>query len=242
MNKPNTDSDKRIALVTGANRGLGLETSRQLAQKGIHVIMASRDPEKGKAAVQKLQSEKLDVSFLPIDISNDTSVDQAFTLVSKDFGHVDIIVNNAGIYADEAYSIPLATTPIEVIRTSLETNTYGPIRIIQKFMPLLKKSKAGRIVNVSSGMGQLAEMNGGSPAYRLSKTALNAVTRIAADELKSQHILVNSVCPGWVKTDMGGPEAELTPPEGADTIVWLATLPEGGPTGGFYRERKPIAW
>lgn len=237
-----TKTEKRIALVTGANRGLGLETCRQLAKKGILVLLSSRSAEKGQVATQQLKSEGLEVVYLQLDVANPTSIDHAFEFVSKEFGRLDILINNAGIYWDESYESPLLTTPIDTIQTSLETNTYGPIRMIQKFVPLMKKSPSGRIVNVSSGMGQLADMNGGSPAYRLSKTALNAVTRITAAELKGSDILVNSVCPGWVRTDMGGPEADLTPAEGADTIVWLATLPPEGPTGGFFRERKTIEW
>ena len=237
-----TKTEKRIALVTGANRGLGLETCRQLAKKGILVLLSSRSAEKGQVATQQLKSEGLEVVYLQLDVANPTSIDHAFEFVSKEFGRLDILINNAGIYWDESYESPLLTTPIDTIQTSLETNTYGPIRMIQKFVPLMKKSPSGRIVNVSSGMGQLADMNGGSPAYRLSKTALNAVTRITAAELKGSDILVNSVSPGWVRTDMGGPEADLTPAEGADTIVWLATLPPEGPTGGFFRERKTIEW
>jgi NAD(P)-dependent dehydrogenase (short-subunit alcohol dehydrogenase family) len=239
-------TEKPIALVTGANRGLGLETCRQLAKKGFTVVLTSQNPEKGKKAADQLKTEikgsENDIHYCPLDVSNPTSVDQAFQFVSEEFGRLDALINNAGIYWDESHSTPLISTPIETIRYSLETNTYGPIRMIQTFLPLLKKSKAARIVNVSSGMGQLSEMEGGSPAYRLSKTALNAVTRIASNELKEHGILVNSVCPGWVQTDMGGPEAEIPIEEGVDTQIWLATLPADGPTGGFFRHRKQIDW
>jgi NAD(P)-dependent dehydrogenase (short-subunit alcohol dehydrogenase family) len=151
-------------------------------------------------------------------------------------------VNNAGILIDPHGDHSVFSTPFEIIQQSIDTNTYGALRMIRTFIPLLKKSSAGKIINLSSGMGQLHEMNGGWPGYRISKTALNAVTCMVADELKGTQIQVNSVCPGWVKTAMGGEQAELSTEEGADTIVWLATLPADGPTGGFFRARKPIEW
>lgn len=237
-----TQTEKRVALVTGANRGLGFETCRQLGKKGFHVILTSRSSNKGKIATEQLQSEGIEINFCPIDVVDQNSIDVAYDFVSKEFGRLDVLVNNAGIYWDESHESPLLTTPIDTLKFSLDTNTYGPVRMIQKFIPLMKRVKSARIVNVSSGMGQLSEMGGGSPAYRISKTALNAVTRIFADELKGSPILINSVCPGWVRTDMGGPEAELTPAEGAETLIWLATLPQDGPTGGFFRNKKPIDW
>lgn len=158
------------------------------------------------------------------------------------------MINNAGVLLDNSRHPPdpegvsLFRTNLDIIRASMETNTYGAIRMIQRFVPLMKQQNYGRIVNLSSGMGQLSEMNGGWPGYRLSKTALNAVTRIVADVLQGLNILINSVCPGWVKTDMGSPDAELSVEEGADTILWLATLPDDGPTGSFFRERQRIEW
>jgi NAD(P)-dependent dehydrogenase (short-subunit alcohol dehydrogenase family) len=235
-------TERRVALVTGSNRGIGFETSRQLAKNGIHVIMTSRNEGHGQNAAQQLKAENLEVTFCSLDVMKQESIDRAFAFVSNEFGRLDILINNAGVYLDESYETPLLNSSLDTIRDSLETNTYGPIRMIQKFAPLMKRQNAGRIVNVSSGMGQLSEMEGGSPGYRISKTALNAVTRIVAAELKNANILVNSVCPGWVRTDMGGPEAELTPAQGAETLVWLATLPQGGPTGGFFRNKKPIEW
>jgi NAD(P)-dependent dehydrogenase (short-subunit alcohol dehydrogenase family) len=232
----------KVALVTGANRGIGLEVCKQLAKNEIHVILSSRNIERGQEATKKLKSEGLEVSFLPLDVTQQQSVDHAFNTIHDEFGRLDILVNNAGIAIDPRGGSTLLGAELPTIQKTLETNTYGPIRMIQKAVPLMKKGNYGRIVNISSGMGQLSEMNGGWPGYRISKVALNAVTRITADELQGLPILVNSVCPGWVKTDMGGPEAELTPTEGADTVVWLATLPEGGPSGGFFRERKAIDW
>ncbi len=243
---------QRVALVTGANKGIGFEVCRQLKERQIKVILTSRNVALGEAAAQKL-SQKVSMAGAPVqycrlDVVDQKSIDQAFEWVNKEHGRLDILVNNAGILIDRSKDHPegegasLLNTSIEVIRESLETNTFGAIRMIQKFAPLMKRNHYGRIVNVSSGMGQLSEMNGGWPSYRISKTALNAVTRIAADELQDTGILVNSVCPGWVRTDMGGAEAELSVEQGADTLVWLATLPEGGPTGGFFRERERIEW
>ena len=238
----------KVALVTGANRGIGFEVCRQLAKKGLQVVLTSRDAEKGKQAQAALSKEGIKVDYCQLDTTHSESIEKAFEFVASKFRRLDILVNNAGVFIESSEEstgyggASLLTTNLDVIRKTMETNTLGPILMIQKFVPLMKQNHYGRIVNISSGMGQLSEMNGRWPGYRLSKTALNAVTRIAADELQGTEILVNSVCPGWVKTDMGGPEAEVTVEEGADTVVWLATLPEGGPTGGFFRERKRIEW
>lgn len=250
MTKPS--NVKKVALVTGANRGLGLETSRQLARLGYHVILTSRDEAKGRATAEKLRTEKLDVSYIPLDVTRDESVTQAENHVRKEFGRLDVLVNNAGLLIDgkgdrsEDHASALRV-PVDVLKQTFETNLFGAYRVTQKFAPLLIQTSAlpgalCRIVNLSSGMGQLSEMNGGYPAYRFSKAALNAMTRVFAEELGEHRILVNSVCPGWVRTDMGGSGATLTPEQGADTIVWAATLPDGGPTGGFFRERERIDW
>ena len=239
---------KKIALVTGANRGLGLETSRQLGRAGYHVLMGGRDAVKTKQAAEQLRKEGFEATPLTLDVTRDESVAQAAELVSREYQRLDALVNNAGIMldADQPSSAGLKVS-VDVLKETFETNVYGPYRMIQRFAPLMIRTSelpngAPRIVNLSSGMGQLSEMNGGYPAYRASKTALNALTRVFAEELASHQILVNSVCPGWVKTDMGGDGAELTPEQGADTIFWAATLPAGGPTGGFFREREAIAW
>ncbi len=231
---------QRVAIVTGANRGLGLETCRQLAAQGLAVILTSRNPESGKAAVQKLQAEGLTVSHYPLDVTNSDSVAQLEAWLRQRFERLDVLVNNAGIYADPTSSI--FETPLETLQQTLETNLYGPLRLCQTLIPLMKTHQYGRVVNVSSGAGQLQDMGSGHPSYRISKTALNALTRILSVELAETQILVNAVCPGWVKTDMGGLNAPRSVEQGADTIVWLATLPEGGPTGGFFRDRQPIAW
>lgn len=235
----------KVALVTGANRGLGFETCRQLARKGIFTFIGSRNQEKGLQAATHLGREKLPVQAIQLDVTDETHIRRASDYISKEVGRLDILVNNAGIFLDQSDApegASILKTPIETILKTLETNTFGSIRMIQAFIPLLKKKPSARIVNISSGMGQLSEMKGNWPAYRISKTALNAVTRILADELQNTSILVNSVCPGWVRTDMGGLDAERTPQEAVDTIIWLATLPEGGPTGDFFRDRKSIPW
>lgn len=236
------NAHKQIAIVTGANRGLGFETSRQLAQRGYQVVMTSRSVEKGRAAAEKLKKEGLDVVYFPLEVTNPAHIRQLEHFIEKEFGRLDVLVNNAGVFLDprDPAAASLFNAEIDIIRDTFETNTLGPLMLAQALVPLMRGE--GRVVNVSSGMGQLSEMNGGWPGYRLSKTALNAVTRILADELANTQIKVNSVCPGWVKTDMGGPDAERPVEQGAETIVWLATLPENGPSGGFFRDKQPIAW
>ncbi|MBU7582097.1 MAG: SDR family oxidoreductase [Nostoc sp. TH1S01] len=236
-------TNQKIAVVTGGNRGLGFEASRQLAKQGYKVILTSRDEAKGKAAAQKLQAEGLNVISYPLDVTSDESSQSLAEFIRQQCGKVDALVNNAGIYIDaQAGSNSILSTKIDTLQTTIDTNVFGVVRVTQALIPLMKEHNYGRIVNVSSGMGQLTDMEGGSPGYRISKTALNAVTRIFASELIGTNILVNSVCPGWVKTDMGGANAPRTPEQGVDTIVWLATLPNDGATGGFFRDRQPIAW
>ncbi len=243
----NDKSAKPVAVVTGANRGLGLETARQLAKRDIRVIITSRNPGKGEMALDKLQAEGLDVLLHPLDVTSETSVAELGAFIHSRCGRLDILVNNAGVFLDshgseEVASASVFTASLETLTTTLKTNLYGPLLLAQELVPLMKQQHYGRIVNLSSGMGQLSEMEGKSPAYRISKTALNALTRILAAETQGYNILVNSVCPGWVRTDMGGPHAERTVDQGAAGIVWAATLPDGGPTGGFFRDGQPIPW
>ena len=234
---------QKVAVVTGANRGLGFEASRQLAKKGYQVILTSRDEAKGKAAAQKLQAEGLNVIFHPLDVTNDESSQKLAEFIREQFGKLDVLVNNAAIYIDsQTGGNSVFDAKIDTLRQTMETNVYGVLRVTQALIGLMQKQNYGRIVNVSSGAAQLTDMGSGVPTYRISKTALNALTRILANELQGKNILVNSVCPGWVKTDMGGPNAPRTPEQGVDTIVWLATLPDGGATGGFFRDRQPIDW
>ena len=227
-----------IALVTGGNRGIGFEVCRQLGRRGYKVLLGSRDLAKGEQAAAKLRSEGHVVTALRLDVASEEDIARLAELE-----RVDALVNNAGIAPDRAHSDTSALyVPADLLRLGFQVNTLGPYLICQQIVPIMKRHGYGRVVNVSTGMAQLAEMNGRSPGYRFSKTALNALTRVLADELRGTNILVNSVDPGWVKTDMGGPGAVLTPEQGAETIVWLATLPDGGPSGGFFKKKKQIAW
>ncbi len=227
----------RVALVSGGNRGIGLEIVRQLAGRGITVILGSRDEERGRAAAEGLSG---DVVVRQLDVTDEGSVARLASFVEDEFGRLDILVNNAGISNDDGQRGMNAD--LDRVREALEANLFGAWRLCEMAIPLMQRGGYGRIVNVSSGMGALEDMGGGSPGYRVSKTALNALTRILASELRGSGILVNSVCPGWVQTDMGSPRAPRPVEEGADTPVWAATLPKGGPTGGFYRDRRPIPW
>lgn len=240
-------TDRKLAVVTGGNRGIGFAVSRGLAKKGLHVVLTARDEKKGRDAASKLEKEGLSVSFEKLDVTSGENIRAFRERLEREYGRVDVLVNNAGVFLDTEENrtgkdATVLNARPETVRDSLETNVFGPLILSQQLVPLMRKNRYGRIVNVSSGMGQLSEMNGGYPGYRISKTALNAVTRIFSDEFKDDNILVNSVCPGWVKTEMGGEEAERTPEEGADTIIWAATLPDSGPTGTFFRDRHPIPW
>ena len=230
--------EKRIALVTGANKGIGFEVARDLARKGFHVFLGARDEKAGRAAEEKLRKEG-EVTFLKIDIANTESIERAAEEFSRQANHLDTLVNNAGILLDEDKDV-LTITP-GIFETTLRTNTLGPLLVSQAFVPLLKKSSAPRIVNVSSGGGQLADgADGWAPAYCISKTALNGVTSQLAAALPT--FAVNSVCPGWVRTDMGGANATRSIAEGAAGIVWLAADAPQKETGKFWRDRKVIPW
>jgi NAD(P)-dependent dehydrogenase (short-subunit alcohol dehydrogenase family) len=227
-----------VALVTGANRGIGLEVVRQLANKGITVILGARDISKGEAAAEILKEEGLEVLARQLDVTEQDSIDHLVAEIEQ-FKQLSILVNNAGILYDTWQQ---AIAPdFDIVYEALETNTFGAWRMCKAFIPLLQRSKHGRIVNVSSGAGSLTNMSGGTPAYSVSKVALNALTRMLADELRGTGILVNSVCPGWVATEMGGSGGRPVE-EGAAGIVWAATLPADGPTGGFFRDGKPLPW
>ena len=262
--------EKKIALVTGANRGIGFEACRQLAKNGFKVILTSRDEKKGKEAAEKLKKQKLYIVYHQLDVKDKESIKKLYSFIDKEFGRLDALVNNAGVLLepldrndgrvnefefesdefgasiDDFPELSIFKLSDDVYSKTLEVNTFGPLRVCRALIPLMLKNNYGRIVNVSSGMGQLSgtlsEMGGGWPAYRISKTALNSITRILAYELKGHNIKVNSVCPGWVKTGMGGPNAERMPQQAAETIVWLAMLPGNGPTGGFFRDKKQIDW
>jgi NAD(P)-dependent dehydrogenase (short-subunit alcohol dehydrogenase family) len=239
---------RRVALVTGANRGIGYEISRQLAQKGITVVMGGRDARNGRAACDRLGRPDLNVYYQALDVTEEISIRSAVAAIEAARGRLDILVNNAGIYPDSGAAA--LDVSMETVRRSLLTHTLGPLLLCQLCIPIMRRGGYGRIVNLASAMGSFAEMTDRksasfglkSPAYRLSKAGLNAVTVMVAKEVSGENILVNSCCPGWVRTDMGGPEAPLGPEQGADTPVWLATLEDGGPSGGFFRERARIPW
>ncbi|PKA10958.1 short-chain dehydrogenase [Leptospira meyeri] len=231
-------SKERIALVTGANRGIGKQVSIDLAKQGIYVLIGARNPGEAAdtlAAVQAVGKGEI----LSLDVSKEQSISKALDTITGSFGKLDILVNNAGIFADPG---SFFDTTSEDLHRTLLVNLYGPLRLIQTFLPMMIQNDFGRIVNVSSGMGQLSDMGGGYPAYRISKTAINALTNVASAEGVGKNIKINSVCPGWVKTDMGGANATRPVEKGAETIVWAATLPDNGPTGKFFRDKKEISW
>ena len=236
------ENEAGVALVTGANRGIGKEVARQLAARGYQVLLAARDSSQASAVAEELTaSTGQQVRGLTLDISDPASIAAAAELIGRDPGRLDVLVNNAGIGSD--FGVAGVDPDFDAIQRALDTNFYGSYRLTIALLGLLRQSAHPRIVNVSSGMGGVNEMGGFSPGYRVSKAALNAVTRILATELKEERFLINSACPGFVNTDMGGPMGATKPVEdGAAGIVWLATLPDGGPTGGFFRDGAPIAF
>ena len=231
-------AEQRIALVTGGNRGIGLEVCRQLAQQRVRVILGSRDLAKGIAAVAELKASFVEARQL--DVASAQSIRECMNWIRRDVGRLDILVNNAGIMIEDDDADPLEE--LEIVRDTMQTNVYGPLLLSRLAIPLMKTRRYGRIVNLSSGMGSLSEMGAGYVAYRLSKAGINVVTRVLAAETEGMGILVNSVDPGWVRTAMGGRGASRSLEKGAETPVWLATLPDDGPTGGFFRDRRAIAW
>jgi NAD(P)-dependent dehydrogenase (short-subunit alcohol dehydrogenase family) len=225
-----------VALVTGANRGIGRETARQLAERGYDVVLSARDEDKAREAAEAVGARPL-----VLDVSDPASIERAAAEVTGDPGRLDVLVNNAGVGSD--WGVAGVDPDFRAIQTALDTNFLGAYRLTVALLPLLRASEHPRVVNVSSGMGGITEMGGWSPGYRVSKAALNAMTRILSTELAEAGVLVNSACPGLVATDMGGQFGATKPvDEGAAGIVWLATLPDDGPTGGFFRDGKPIAF
>jgi len=231
----------RVALVTGGNRGIGFEIARQLAMRGIRVVIGSRDLAKGHAAQARLAADGLRAEVHPLDVTSEEQVRALAAWIERHLDRCDILVNNAGVMLDPKGSRALDLEP-DVFRRTLEANVLGPVVVTKALVPLMRRHGYGRIVNLSSGLGQLADMGVGTPAYRISKAALNAFTRTLAAELAGTNIKANAMCPGWVRTDMGGPHATKSVEEAADTAVWLAMLPDDGPTGGFFRDRQPIPW
>ncbi|MBX7219365.1 MAG: SDR family oxidoreductase [Blastocatellia bacterium] len=241
--------NNRVALVTGAYRGIGHEICKQLAQLGITVVLTARSAAKGEPVCEQFRAAGLDVHFHELEVTNPAAITDTLDFIDRTFGRLDILVNNAAIPNSQRTILELH---LDTLEQAMASNVYGPFLLMQGVIPLMKRNGYGRIVNISSGLGSLAETANpdspyatvNAPAYRITKTALNALTvSFSRDpEIKGQNILVNSCCPGWVKTVMGGEAAPLTVDQGAITPVWLATLPDDGPTGGFFREKQPIAW
>jgi NAD(P)-dependent dehydrogenase (short-subunit alcohol dehydrogenase family) len=238
------DAVGKVAVVTGANRGMGLETCRQLARRGARALLTSRDGVKGEAAAERLRAEGLEVVAQPLDVTDEAGIQRLAAFIEREFGRLDILINNAGIARgtneSRAATASAFTADPAGFHEVLETNLVGPFLLCQALIPLMQGR--GRVVNVSSGLGQLADMGAGHTAYRVSKAGLNALTRVFAAELRATNVKVNAVCPGWVRTDMGGPGATRSLEQGVDTTIWLATLPDDGPSGGLFRDRQPIAW
>jgi len=240
----------KIALITGANKGLGFEMARQLGKEGVTVVVGARDPQLGEAAAAKLRAEGTDAHFLKLDVTNPADHTAAATFLEDKFGRLDILINNAGISGEPIGTGKAATPSSDVLRRTFDTNFFAPVALTQVLLPLLRKSDAGRIVNMSSALGsQTLHADPASPiynfkalAYDSSKAALNSFTIHLAWELKDTKIKVNSAHPGWVKTDMGTDAAPLELPEGGKTGVELALLPDNGPTGGYFHLGKPLPW
>lgn len=242
-------SESRIALITGANKGIGLETARQLGRLGIITLIGARDRARGEHAVQTLRAERVDARFVHLDVADDQSVALAAKTIERDLGRLDILVNNAAVMFHGEDGLP-SSTSMRIYRETFEVNLFGMIQTTQAMLPLIRRSPAGRIVNLTSNLGSLGEHSDPhSPiyhvkisAYDFSKAAVNMFTQHLAHELRDTSIKVNAAHPGWVKTDMGGPHAQLELAEGARTGVTLATLPADGPTGGYFHMGVHMRW
>jgi len=238
----------KIALITGANKGIGFEIARQLGRQRVAVYVGARDKKRGREAAERLRAEGVNAHALILDVTHGPSIERARHFVEQEYGRLDILVNNAGIAHDT--SLPPSGTPLETIRDVFETNFFGVIAVTQALLPLLRKSPAGRIVNMSSSLGSLTLNSDPNWAfagmkllgYNASKSALNAFTVLLAAELRGSDIKINSADPDWCRTDMGGETAPHSAAQGAETAVWLATLPADGPSGGFFNNREPVPW
>ena len=235
----------RTAIITGANRGVGRGDAKRLALLGYQTILTSRDELKGKQAVHELKKEignglADNLVYHQLDVTNTESIKSLYNYVVEEYEAADVLVNNAAVLLDQ-YGRVLRTS-LDTCRLTLETNVYGPLLMCQTFLPMMIRRNYGRVVNVSSGAGQIENMVDDMTAYRLSKIALNGLTLMLADSVKGTNVLINAGCPGWVRTDMGSPDAPRSIEEGAEGIVWLATLPDGGPHGGFFRDGQRLPW
>ncbi len=244
-------SDTKVAFITGANRGIGFETARELGAKGIQVVIGSRDAEKGKAAAEKLRQISINADSIEFDVGDVSQYQQVYDYFDKRYGKLDILVNNAGVNLESSSNgNATSSTSSDLLRRTFDTNFFNVVALTQTLLPLLKKAPAARIVNPSSILGSLTlQADPQSPlgdakpfAYDASKTALNAFTVHLAHELRGTHIKVNSAHPGWVKTEMGGSQAPLEVSEGGKTSVELALLPDDGPTGGYFHLGKALPW
>lgn len=246
-------STQKVAFITGGNRGIGFETAKQLGEKKVKVVIGARDLEKGKKAVQQLAAQGIEAQAIEFDAAKPSDHQKAYDYFDKNFGRLDILINNAGIFIDTKGPTDVANTltlSLSTLRDTYEANFFGPFALTQKLVPLLKKSEGGRIVNLSSILGSLAlHADPKSPIYEMkhfaydsSKTALNTLTVNLAYELRDTKIKINSAHPGWVKTDMGGATAPMEIADGAKTSVHLALLPENGPTGGFFHMSDTLPW
>jgi NAD(P)-dependent dehydrogenase (short-subunit alcohol dehydrogenase family) len=244
-------SDQKVALISGANKGLGLETARQLGKLGYVVLLGSRDALRGEVAARLLREEGIDAKVVKLDVNKQTDIDAAAAMVESEFGKLDVLVNNAGVMIEKGWTKNTTSeTTLENLRATFEANLFAVFALTKAMLPMLKRSEAGRIVNVSSILGSVSlQATKGSPtystklfAYNASKAALNVLTISLAHELRGTKIKVNSAHPGWVKTDLGGDAAPMSVVDGAKTEVELATLGEDGPTGGFFHNGKEIAW
>ena len=234
-----TDNDSPVAVVTGANRGIGLEVTRQLGQRGFAVLLGARDRAAGERRAAELRGQGMDVRAQWLDVTDPKAAEDVAAVLAHEFGRLDVLVNNAAIHYDTWQRA--SDADLAVASEAWETNVLGPWRLCLALLPMLRRSRHPRIVNVSSESGSLARMGGGTPAYHVTKAALNALTRTLAAELRAEGILVNAVCPGWVATDMGGAGGRPVA-EGAASVLWAVELPDGGPSGGFYRDGRPVPW
>jgi len=241
-------TDRRVALVTGANKGLGLEIARRLGGEGLTVVLGARDADKAEAAAERLRAASADAHAVRLDVTDTATLESLAAWLEQRFGRLDVLVNNAGIQLDPG--VQPSELDLGALRQTFETNVIGAWAVTQAVLPLIRRSDAGRIVNMASALGSLTGIvdpaweyhHVVAPAYQASKTAMNAMTALFARELADTPVKINSACPGWVRTDMGTDRAPLSVEEGADTPVWLATLPADGPSGGFFRARQRVAW
>lgn len=231
--------DRHVAIVTGGNRGIGYEICKELSMAGCNVVLTSRNEEEGRRAAAKLRRHE-NVTYRRLDVTDSKDIADLRDWILKAYGRVDILINNAGVYLDEGVSV--FDVDENIMHDTLAVNFYGAFHMCRAFVPIMRQNGYGRIVNVSSGYGAMSEMGGYVAAYRISKAALNALTLILANELRDGNIKVNAVCPGWVRTDMGGGMAPISPEAAAKDIVHFALVDAKGPTGSFFRHKKPIQW